>query len=203
VLVSVLSRGNIDVTVRCMESVGNSHFRTSENHLYLSDFQKEFPGAIKKARVGFMSPLQSPRIKNPTYKQVCTGKSGHIEVLHVELIDPSRHFEELCRFFFTFHDPTLKVRQGNDVGFQYSSWIFCADNEQFQIAKKVKNELQVAIDREIVSQFVNRTVETQLTKLSEFTEAQAAHQEYLSKNPNGHCNHRIRLRKWYVIEEKH
>jgi peptide-methionine (S)-S-oxide reductase len=186
-----------------LESCGNSDSRRPlKYHLCPSDFQKEFPGAIKKARVGFMSPLQSTRIKNPTYKQVCTGQSGHVEVLYVELNDPSRHFEELCRFFFTFHDPTLKERQGNDVGFQYSSWIFCGDDEQFQIAEKVKEELQIAIDRRIVTQFFNKTVQTQITKLSEFTEAHAAHQEYLSKNPNGYCNHRIRLRKWNVLKEK-
>jgi peptide-methionine (S)-S-oxide reductase len=167
------------------------------------DFQKRFPGAVKKARVGFMSPLRSPRIKNPTYEQVCTGQSGHVEVLYVELNDPSKHFEELCRFFFTFHDPTLKNRQGNDAGFQYSSWIFCGDNEQFQIAQKVKRALQVAIDRKVITAYVNSGVQTQITDLSEFTEAHAAHQEYLFKNPNGYCNHRIRVTKWYELKEKY
>jgi peptide methionine sulfoxide reductase MsrA len=54
----------------------------------------------------------------------------------VELYNPKKHFEELCCFFFTFHDPTLKNRQGNDQGFQYLSWILCVDDEQFEIAKK-------------------------------------------------------------------
>jgi peptide-methionine (S)-S-oxide reductase len=174
----------------------------SQHQFHLSDFQKLFPGAIKKARVGFMSPLQSPSIKNPTYQQVCTGQSGHVEVLYVELKDAARHFEELCRFFFTFHDPTLKARQGNDVGFQYASWIFCGDDEQFKIARKVKEELQVAIDRRIVTQFLNKTVVTQITKFSDFTEAHAEHQQYLSKNPNGYCNHRIRLRQWNELKKK-
>mmetsp|Transcript_19943 Transcript_19943/g.32196 ORF Transcript_19943/g.32196 Transcript_19943/m.32196 type:complete len:234 (+) Transcript_19943:136-837(+) len=168
----------------------------------VKDFQKQFPGAIKKALVGFVSPLASPRIKNPTYKQVCTGESGHVEVLYVELNNPSKHFEELCRFFFTFHDPTLKNRQGNDVGFQYSSWIFCDDKEQFQIAQKVRNELQVAMDQKVVTAFSNRQVETQLADLSEFTQAHTEHQEYLFKNPNGYCNHRIRLKQWYELKKK-
>ena len=170
--------------------------------LATTDFQKKFPGAIKSAKVGFMSPLSSPRIKNPNYRQVCSGQSGHVEVLNVELNDPSKYFEELVRFFFTFHDPTLKDRQGNDVGFQYSSWIFCDGDEQFQIAKKVKEELQVALDRRVVTAFTNRKVETQITDLSSFTEAHAEHQEYLFKNPNGYCNHRIRLKKWYELKEK-
>jgi peptide-methionine (S)-S-oxide reductase len=67
---------------------------------------------------------------------VCTGQSGHVEVVYVELNDPKKHFEELCPFFFTFHHPTLKNRQGNEQGFQYSSWILCDDDEQLEIVKK-------------------------------------------------------------------
>jgi len=145
-----------------------------------------------------MSPHAHPKIKNPTYRQVCTGTSGHVEVLYVELNNPQLHFEELCRFFFSFHDPTLKDRQGNDRGFQYSSWIFCADDAQFEIAKKVKGELQAAIDQKIVTAFSGKRVETQITDLRKFTAAQADHQQYLAQNPNGYCNHRIRLKKWPV-----
>lgn len=170
--------------------------------LFDADFQKKFPSSIKEAKVGFMSPLSSPRIKNPTYKQVCTGQSGHVEVLFVELNDPSKHFEELCRFFFSFHDPTTRNRQGNDTGFQYSSWIFCGDDEQMEIAKKVMEELQVAIDRRAVTAFLNKKVHTRVTELSEFTEAHAAHQKYLFKNPNGYCNHRLRLKKWFELKEE-
>lgn len=149
-----------------------------------------------------MSPLGTPRVKNPTYAEVCSGTSGHVEVLYVELNDPSQHFEELCRFFFTFHDPTLKNRQGNDVGFQYSSWIFCSDDEQFRIAQKVKRELQGAIDKHAVRAYKTQTVHTQIADLAEFTPATEEHQEYLLKNPNGYCNHRIRLKQWYELKEK-
>jgi peptide-methionine (S)-S-oxide reductase len=137
------------------------------------DFQKKFPGAIKDAKVGFMSPHDKPVIKNPNYEQVCTGQSGHVEVLYVELNDPQKHFEELCRFFFTFHDPTVKNRQGNDRGFQYSSWIFCDDDEQFEIAKRVKEQLQGAIDQGMVKAFESNRVETQICPLREFSEAHA------------------------------
>ena len=148
-----------------------------------------------------MSPLKVPRIKNPTYEQVCSGTSGHVEVLYVELNEPQKHFEELCRFFFTFHDPTLKDRQGNDRGFQYSSWIFCADDEQLKIANKVKMELQGAIELRAVTAFQGRKVETQIGPLHEFTEALAEHQEYLFKHPNGYCNHRIRMKEWYELKD--
>lgn len=149
-----------------------------------------------------MSPLETPRIKNPTYRQVCSGTSGHVEVLYVELNDPSKHFEELIRFFFTFHDPTLKDRQGNDRGFQYASYVFCGDNEQFQIAKKVKGELQAAIDEKVVKAFENFKVETRLIDLNDFTEAEEEHQNYLAKHPFGYCNHRIRIKKWYEVKEQ-
>ena len=168
---------------------------------HTSDFQKKFPESIATATVGFMCPDENPRIQNPTYDQVCRGTSGHVEVLYVELSDPKKHFEEVCRFFFTFHDPTLKDQQGNDRGFQYSSWMFCDGEEQLKIAKKVKAELQGAIDLGAVTAFSGKTVETQIGPLREFTEAEAEHQEYLFKNPNGYCNHRIRMKQWFEVKD--
>ena len=180
-------------------ALGAGCYWGTEKYVY-KDFQKKFPGSIKRTEVGFMSPLDKPRIANPTYRQVCTGTSGHVEVLYVELNNPAEHFEELCRFFFTFHDPTLKDRQGNDRGFQYSSWIFCDDEEQLEIAKRVKQELQGAIDVGAIGNkiFESKTVETQICDLKEFTKAEEEHQMYLFNNPNGYCNHRIRLKQWYT-----
>ena len=74
------------------------------------DFQKLFPNSIKTATVGFMSPDPNAP-KNPSYQAVCSGSTGHVEVLLVELNDPNAHFEELVRFFYMFHDPTTKNRQ--------------------------------------------------------------------------------------------
>ena len=71
------------------------------------DFQKRFPNSIKSARVGFMSPEAQPRFRKPSYKDVCTGRTGHVEVLFVELHDPAAHFEELIRFFFMFRKFSL------------------------------------------------------------------------------------------------
>lgn len=77
----------------------------------VKDFQKKFPNSIKKAKVGFMSVDPENAIKNPNYRQVCSGTTGYVEVLYVELNDPASTFEPLVRFFFQFHDPTTKDRQ--------------------------------------------------------------------------------------------
>ena len=79
------------------------------------DFQKKYPGSIKSARVGFMSTTPNNNIKDPTYRQVCTGQTGYVEVLLVELESPETTLEPLIKFFFQFHDPTTKNRQGNDT----------------------------------------------------------------------------------------
>ena len=76
----------------------------------VKDFQKKFPGSISKASVGFMSP-DKDAMENPSYRQVCSGTTGHVEVLYVELDDPEKTFEPLVRFFFQFHDPTTKNKQ--------------------------------------------------------------------------------------------
>jgi hypothetical protein len=68
----------------------------------VKDFQKRFPDSIKSAAVGFMSPDPNA-MKDPSYRQVCSGSTGHVEVLQVELNDPDKHFEELIKFFFMFH----------------------------------------------------------------------------------------------------
>jgi len=168
----------------------------------VQDFQKRFPGSIKKATVGFMSPQEKPAIKNPSYKQVCTGASGHIEVLVVELHEPEKHFEELVRFFFQFHDPTTPNRQGNDRGFQYASWIFCGDEAQAAIATKVRADLQSILDAGGLRCFESKTVTTKVTNMSNFTKADKSHQEYLEKNPNGYCNHRIRFKQYPQLKQE-
>lgn len=158
------------------------------------DFQKKFPNSIKDAKVGFMNPDPNG-IKNPTYRQVCSGSTGHVEVLSVELNDPDKHFEELIRFFFMFHDPTTLNRQGNDKGTQYASYVFCGDEEQMKIANKVKEELQSAVDAKKVK-YESSKVTTVIAPMTTFYPAHEEHQEYLMKNPNGYCNHRFRFKEW-------
>jgi peptide-methionine (S)-S-oxide reductase len=160
-----------------------------------NDFQKRFPGSLKTATVGFMSPKVN-HMKNPTYKQVCSGSSGHVEVLEVELNDPSEHmFEELIKFFFMFHDPTTMNRQGNDRGTQYASAIFVSDDEQKKIVNKVIEELQSAIDVRSVK-YSGKNISTGVHDYTEFYPAHKEHQEYLAKNPSGYCNHYLRMKVW-------
>ena len=162
-------------------------------------FQQKFPNSIKTATVGFMSPHEGPRIKDPSYRDVCSGIDTHVEVLYVELNEPEKHFEELIRFFFQFHDPTTPLRQGNDHGFQYASWIFCGDEEQSAIASRVRDELQDLIDATVVTAFSQKNISTRITPLRHFTAAQQDHQQYLEKNPAGYCNHRIRFKEWPIL----
>jgi peptide-methionine (S)-S-oxide reductase len=159
------------------------------------DFQKRFPGSIESSSVGFMSPDPNA-IKNPSYRQVCSGTTSHVEVLQVELKNPDAHFEELIKFFFMFHDPTTKDRQGNDAGTQYASWIFCTDEEQLRIAHKVKEELQTLITAGKVKGYNQKTVSTNIGPANEYYPAHEEHQEYLMKNPLGYCNHRFRFKEW-------
>jgi peptide-methionine (S)-S-oxide reductase len=155
-----------------------------------------FPNSIKDAKVGFMSP-DKDAMKNPSYRQVCSGTTGHVEVLNVELNETTSDlFEELIRFFFSFHDPTTLNRQGNDVGTQYSSIIFCSDQEQTKIANKVKDELQERVSKGKIKTYVEGTIHTGIVDLTDFYVAQDEHQEYLAKNPLGYCNHRFRFKDW-------
>lgn len=157
------------------------------------DFQNRFPQSIRSIVVGFMNPNPNCKIKNPTYEHVCSGRTGHVEVVMVELSNPSEHFEQLIRFFFGFHDPTQKNRQGGDRGSQYASFIFCSDQEQMDIARRVKDELQMRIDRRIVRCFAHRKVQTQILPFTTFNPATDQHQDYLSKHPNGY---------WYVVRSQ-
>lgn len=162
----------------------------------VKDFQKRFPNTIKDAKVGFMSP-HADAPKNPSYRAVCSGTSGHVEVLNVELNEPSEDvFKELIRFFFMFHDPTTKNRQGNDAGTQYASWIFCGDDTQLEIAESVKAELQKAVNDGKVKAYTTTDVSTDIGPAKEFYPAHDEHQAYLEKNPLGYCNHRFRFQKW-------
>jgi peptide-methionine (S)-S-oxide reductase len=142
-----------------------------------------------------MSP-DPKAMENPSYRQVCTGSSGHIEVLYVELNDPETTFEPLIRFFFMFHDPTTRDRQGNDAGSQYGSVVFCSDEEQKKIVAKVKGELQQLVSEKKVKNYAKTTVETAIVDAQQFYPAHDEHQNYLEKNPSGYCNHFFRFKEW-------
>ena len=151
-----------------------------------------YPNSIQQASVGFMS--EDPNaMKDPSYRQVCSGSTGHVEVLYVELVDPDAHYEALIKFFFQFHDPTTLNRQGNDVGTQYGSVIFCGDEKQKDIANSVKSNLQSLVDAGKVK-YAGKKVETVVADLNPFYPAHEEHQQYLEKNPLGYCNHYYRFK---------
>jgi len=120
-------------------------------------------------------------VKDPTYEQICTGKTGHAEVCQVRFDPEKIGFDELLEVFFNTHDPTTKDRQGNDVGTQYRSVVFYHDDEQKQQAEQYIKKLTDS------GAFKNPIV-TEVSPLGEFYAAEKYHQNYFNLNPNqGYC----------------
>ena len=119
---------------------------------------------------------------NPTYEEVCTGRTGHNEVVRV-VYDPSAiGLEELLRVFWEAHDPTQGMRQGNDVGTQYRSGIYLSDDADLAVAKASKHTYQEAL------RAAGRgAITTEIKRAGPFYFAEDYHQQYLAKNPNGYC----------------
>ena len=116
-------------------------------------------------------------VKNPTYKQICTGKTGHAEVAKIEF-DPSKiTYSQILNVFWQSHDPTTLNRQGNDVGTQYRSVIFFHNGSQEEIAKKSK------IDADESGYWDNEIV-TEITLLTNYYDAEDYHDNYYNNNPN-------------------
>ena len=119
---------------------------------------------------------------NPTYEEVCTGLTGHNEVVLV-VYDPSKiSYEALLRTFWENHDPTQGMRQGNDVGTQYRSGIYVFTAEQRQAAETTKRAYGEALAAEGF-----RPVTTEVLDAGPFYFAEDYHQQYLAKNPSGYC----------------
>jgi peptide-methionine (S)-S-oxide reductase len=117
---------------------------------------------------------------NPTYEQVCTGVTGHAEVVMIDFDENKISFEELLDIFFQIHDPTQLNRQGNDVGTQYRSIILYLDENQKKIAEKKIKELK---DKGL-------NIVTELKPLEKFYPAEEYHQNYFAKNPeNPYCQY--------------
>ena len=116
------------------------------------------------------------RNPNPTYDEVCSGRSGHAEVVRVTF-DPSvLSFRDLLGVFFTIHDPTTKDRQGSDVGTQYRSVIFCQSPAQRAAAESVRAELTA-------QKLWKDPIVTEIADAAPFYEAERYHQEYFAQNP--------------------
>ena len=115
--------------------------------------------------------------KNPTYEDICTGKTNHAEVCKITYDSNAITFEELLKIFFESHDPTTLNKQGADIGTQYRSSIFYVNDQQKELSEKYKNILNK-------SEKFNDSIVTEITKLDVFYEAEDYHQDYYKNNPN-------------------
>lgn len=121
-------------------------------------------------------------VQDPTYEEVCTGKTGHAEVCRIQFVPGIISFDELLEVFWKTHDPTTLNRQGNDTGTQYRSVIFYHSIEQKEKAEYYKNELNK-------SGAWGKPVITEISQLKNFYKAEEYHQHYFEKNPyQGYCS---------------
>jgi len=137
----------------------------------------QVPGVVVTA-VGY----QGGYTPNPTYEEVCTGRTGHAETVRV-VYDPKRvSYEELLRLFWEAHDPTQGMRQGNDVGSQYRSAIFTQTDAQRAAAEASREAYQAELTKAGYGPIM-----TEIREAPAFYFAEDYHQQYLAKNPNGYC----------------
>lgn len=119
---------------------------------------------------------------NPTYQEVCSGLTGHNEVVRVVFDPQAVSYGELLRLFWENHNPTQGMRQGNDVGTQYRSGIYTYSEEQHQLAEASRDAYQA-----VLSKAGYGKITTEILTAPEFYYAEEYHQQYLAKNPNGYC----------------
>jgi peptide-methionine (S)-S-oxide reductase len=132
--------------------------------------------------VGTMVGYAGGYTKNPTYQEVCSGRTAHTEVVRV-VFDPARvGFGRLLEIFWENHDPTQGMRQGNDVGTQYRSCIHVHSDAQRQAAEASRTAYQAAL-----SAAGYGAITTEIVEAPAFYYAEAYHQQYLAKNPDGYC----------------
>ena len=117
---------------------------------------------------------------SPDYRLVCSGSTGHAEMVHVVYDPKVITFEELLKVFFENHDPTQGNRQGNDRGTQYRSAIFTYTDAQMKAAKDAAKRYEEAYGRKVT---------TEIREAPEYYPAEDSHQQYLAKNPQGYCAH--------------
>ncbi|WP_323844524.1 peptide-methionine (S)-S-oxide reductase MsrA [Microbulbifer magnicolonia] len=119
---------------------------------------------------------------NPNYREVCSGGTGHAEVVLV-VFDPHKvSYRELLRHFWEEHDPTQGMRQGNDLGTQYRSCIYCYGEEQLKEARETEAQFQEALQQKGLG-----AITTEIAPAPVFYYAEEDHQQYLAKNPGGYC----------------
>ena len=137
----------------------------------------QIPGVVTSA-VGYAGGYTP----NATYEEVCSGRTGHTEVVRV-IYDPNKvSYETLLKAFWESHDPTQGMRQGGDVGTQYRSAIYTTTDAQQKAAEASKRSYQDALTKAH-----RATITTEIKDAPEFYYAEEYHQQYLAKNPNGYC----------------
>ena len=119
---------------------------------------------------------------NPTYEEVCSGLTGHTEVVLVVYDQDKVSYEALLKMFWELHDPTQGMRQGNDIGTQYRSVIYCTTPEQLAAAQASKEAYQAELTKA-----GKGTITTEIDEAPTVYFAEAYHQQYLAKNPEGYC----------------
>jgi peptide-methionine (S)-S-oxide reductase len=119
---------------------------------------------------------------NPTYEEVCSGRTGHTEAVLVVFDPKQTSYEEILRLFWENHDPTQGMRQGNDAGTQYRSAIYTVDEQQREAAEASRDAFQ----QELAAAGYGE-ISTEIAEAGPFFYAEPYHQQYLAKNPNGYC----------------
>jgi peptide-methionine (S)-S-oxide reductase len=139
----------------------------------------QLPAGVAVTAVGYAAGFTP----NPTYEEVCSGRTGHNEVVLV-VFDPAQvSLDALLKTFWESHDPTQGMRQGNDVGTQYRSGIYVTDPADLAVAKASRDAYQKAL----AAAGLRAPITTEIVEAPEFYYAEDYHQQYLAKNPGGYC----------------
>jgi peptide-methionine (S)-S-oxide reductase len=120
--------------------------------------------------------------RNPTYEEVCSGRTGHAEVVLAVYDSARTTYEEMLRIFWEGHDPTQGMRQGNDVGTQYRSAVYWSDEAERDAALASRDRFQAELAKARYGQ-----ITTEIAEAGPFYYAEGYHQQYLARNPNGYC----------------
>ena len=135
-------------------------------------------GGVYSTSVGYAGGFTP----NPTYEEVCSGLTGHTEVVRVVFDTAAISYDTLLRLFWEGHDPTQGMRQGNDTGTQYRSAIYCYGDAQLRAAQASRDAYQRALGKAGY-----KAITTEIREAPEFYYAEDYHQQYLAKNPHGYC----------------
>lgn len=140
----------------------------------VEEYMSRLNGVVETT-VGYANGIK----ENPTYKEVCTGTTGHAETTYVKYDEKIISLEELLNRFWRIINPTMLNRQGPDIGNQYRTGIYYVDSEDLNVINKTLEEQKIKYDKPIV---------TEIMPLKYFYEAEEYHQDYLKKNPGGYCH---------------